>query len=255
MSRAFSHSVLATIFLLALIPVTAEASHIAGIRIMQTGNTGLEINVDVTGFYTTGSTETTMYLGTYYNQVPAINWGDGSTTPRYGYGPSTGIPLVSTSTVVNGIPVRAYRGSFSHTFGSPGTYNITAQTRCCPLTTPTYTLATGTIVTTTVSTTGPFGPTTFTTSFVRNDLNVVALEPAFSKAFAPNPVGIGAPSTLTYTIDNTAGTLDAGDLDFTDNLPAPLEIAAVPNAMNTCTGGTFTTAAGTSVISYTGGAV
>jgi len=84
-----------------LLSFNASASHISGVRITQTGNTGLMINVDVTAFYTTGSTETTANLGTYYNQIPAIDWGDGSTVARYGYGPSTGIPLVATSTVVS----------------------------------------------------------------------------------------------------------------------------------------------------------
>lgn len=158
--------------LLAFAPVNVWASHIAGIRITQTGITGLMVNIDVSAFYTTGSTETTAYLGTYYNQIPAIDWGDGSTVPRYGYGSSTGIPLVATSTVVNGIPVRSYRGSFSHTYGSPGNYTIAANTNCCPLTTPTYTLASGNIVETTVYTVGVFGPTTFTTSFVQNTLGV-----------------------------------------------------------------------------------
>ncbi|MEO1088245.1 MAG: hypothetical protein AAFY88_28780 [Acidobacteriota bacterium] len=120
--------------LLMVLPNSLEASHIAGIRITPTGNTGLEINVDISAFYTTGSTASEAYLGTYYNAVPAILWGDGATTPRYGYGPSTGVPLVSTSTVVNGVPVRSYRGSFSHTYGSPGAYTITANTRCCPKT-------------------------------------------------------------------------------------------------------------------------
>ncbi len=158
--------------LLVVVPVTADASHISGIRITQTAVAGLDVDIDVTAFYTTGSTETTANLGTYYNQVPAVDWGDGSTVPRYGYGSSTGIPLVATSTVVNGIPARAYRGSFSHSYATAGNYTISANTGCCPITTPTYTLVSGTILTTTVTTTGPFGPTTFTTSFVQNTLNV-----------------------------------------------------------------------------------
>ncbi len=235
--------------------VVVQAQQVSGIRITQTGNTGLMVDVDVTAFYTTGATETEAYLGTYYNSIPAINWGDGSTVPRYGYGPSTGIPLVSTSTVVNGIPARAYRGSFSHTYGSSGNYTISANTRCCPIATPTYTLVTGTPVTTTVTTTGVFGPTTFTTSFVQNTLAVGAVEPTFAKAFAPDTVAVGVPSTMTFTIDNTASTLDANALDFTDNLPAGMAVAAAPNVVNTCTGGTVTAVAGTAVVSYTGGLV
>ncbi|MFC3193255.1 hypothetical protein ACFODZ_03260 [Marinicella sediminis] len=244
-----------TLLVAVLVTSTVNASHISGIRITQTGNTGLTINVDMTVFYTTGSTETTANMGTYYNQVPAANWGDGNTLARYGYGPSTGIPLVATSTVVNGIPARAYRGSFSHTYGAPGNYTIEANTSCCPLTTPTYTLVTGSILTTTIATSGPFGPTTFTTSFVQNTLDVNAVAPAFAKAFAPAGVPVNTPSTLTFTIDNTASTLDDNALAFTDNLPAGMEVAGTANVVNTCTGGTVTATPGSSSISYSGGVV
>ncbi len=242
-------------FCTVFLTTVSQASHISGIRITQTGNTGLEINVDITAFYTTGSTESEANLGTYYNQIPAADWGDGSTLERYGNGPSTGIPLVATSTVVNGITARAYRGSFSHTYGSAGNYTIEANTGCCPLTTPTYTLVTGTILTETISTTGPFGPTTFTTSFVQNTLNVNAEAPVFSKGFVPASVAINSPSTLTFTIDNTASTLDDNVLDFTDNLPAGMVVATPANVVNTCGGGTVTATSGDAVISYTGGVV
>ena len=244
------------LIVLLMLASAASASHISGIRITQTGNTGLMINIDVTGFYTTGSTESTMYLGTYYNQVPAVDWGDGSTVPRYGYGPSTGIPLVATSTVVNGIPARAYRGSFSHTYGSAGGYTISANTYCCPLTTPTYTLVSGTILTTSFTTSTPFSTmATITESFIQNTLPVNIAAPGFSKAFASTTVAVGIPNTLTFTIDNTASTLDDNALAFVDNLPASVTVAAVPNVTNTCTGGTLTAAAGSGVISYTGGLV
>lgn len=255
MRYQFPRRILTILAMLAILAPLAASAQISGIRITQTGNTGLMINVDVTAFWTTGTTTTQAYLGTYYNQVPAIDWGDGATTPRYGYGPSTGIPLVATSTVVNGIPARAYRGSFSHTYGSGGNYTMTANTNCCPVTTPTYTLVTGTIQSTTITTTGPFGPTTFTTSFVQNTLAVAANPPGFSKAFAPTDVGPGTPSTLTFTIDNTANTMDPNALDFTDNLPGGLTVAATPNVVNTCTGGTVTAVAGSGTISYTGGSV
>ncbi len=177
MSKSLLKATLLLAVVLVLAPLAAEASHITGIRITPTGVAGLQVNVDVTAFYSTGSTETTAYLGTYYNQVPAIDWGDGNTTPRYGYGSSTGIPLVATSTVVNGIPARAYRGSFMHTYTAPGNYTIAANTACCPLTTPTYTLVSGTILTTTFTTSTPFSTmATVTTSFVQNTLAVAVGE-------------------------------------------------------------------------------
>ena len=81
------------------------------------------------------------------------------------------------------------------------------------------------------------------------------LPPDFSKEFSPSSVAAGAPSTLTFTIDNSANAASATSLDFTDNLPAGLAVAAVPNASTTCTGGTLTAEAATAVVSYTGGTV
>ncbi|MCB1053932.1 MAG: DUF11 domain-containing protein, partial [Acidobacteria bacterium] len=79
--------------------------------------------------------------------------------------------------------------------------------------------------------------------------------PTFAKVFAPDVIGIGVPSTLTFTIDNSASTLAALSLDFTDNLPAGVVVATPANASTTCTGGTLTATAGTGVVSYTGGSV
>lgn len=86
------------------------------------------------------------------------------------------------------------------------------------------------------------------------DLTVVP-PPTFAKAFAPDAVGLGFTSTLTFTVDNTASSLAASALDFTDNLPAGLLVATPPNASTTCTGGTLTAVAGTGVVGYTGGSV
>ncbi|MEM7349853.1 MAG: IPTL-CTERM sorting domain-containing protein [Acidobacteriota bacterium] len=80
-------------------------------------------------------------------------------------------------------------------------------------------------------------------------------QPGFTKSFAPNPTIIGELVALTFTIDNTASTVDATALDFTDNLPAALTVATPSGASTTCTGGTITAVSGTSVISYSGGTV
>lgn len=48
---------------------------------------------------------------------PAIDWGDGSTVPFAGYGPSTGIPVSAYNTTFNGSPAHVYVGAFSHTYG------------------------------------------------------------------------------------------------------------------------------------------
>ena len=77
----------------------------------------------------------------------------------------------------------------------------------------------------------------------------------FSKSFSPNLIDTGEPSSLTFSIDNTSNGATATNLDFTDNLPAGMIVATVPNASQTCIGGTVTAAAGTNVITYTGGGV
>jgi|GEM_PF-1082115 len=89
------------------------------------------------------------------------------------------------------------------------------------------------------------------TDTVTKDTNL----PGFSKAFAPAAILVGDVSTLTFTIDNSARGLSATALDFTDNFPASMEVAATPNASTTCTGGTLTAVAGAGVVSYTGGSV
>lgn len=256
MSRFVASAALITAAIALLQPAQADAQHIAGIRLTQTGNDGLALDFDVTVFYTTGSTETTAHLGTYYNHVPAVDFGDGQTVARYGVGTSTGIPLTNTSAVVNGIPVRAYRGSFSHTYGSVGAYTISANTACCPLTTPTYTLASGNIITTSFTTSTPFSTSaTITTSVVQNTLPVDIQVPLFSKANFPDSIEMGMTSTVTYTIDNSGSTFDANGLSLAETLPAGLEIAATPNAGTTCTGGTLTAVAASSSITYVDGLV
>jgi|GEM_PF-1161248 len=79
--------------------------------------------------------------------------------------------------------------------------------------------------------------------------------PGFSKQFSPDLTFIGAIVTLTFNVDNSASTVDATGLDFVDNFPAGLVVASPSNVANTCTGGTLTAVAGSSVVSYTGGSV
>ena len=76
--------------------------------------------------------------------------------------------------------------------------------------------------------------------------------PAFSKAFSPDTIFVGAVSTLTFTIDNSASVLAATGLAFVDNLPAGMAVATPSNASNAC-GGTLTASDGTGVITLAGG--
>ena len=53
--------------------------------------------------------------------------------------------------------------------------------------------------------------------------------PAFTKSFAPDTIGPGSVSTLSFTVANGAATV-VEDLAFTDNLPAGVTIATPANA-------------------------
>lgn len=62
--------------------------------------------------------------------------------------------------------------------------------------------------------------------------------PTLTKAFSPNPIAVGATSTLTFTLTNE-NNLPLTGVKFTDVLPPGLEVAAAPAAATTC-GGTPT---------------
>ncbi|MCP3958924.1 MAG: DUF11 domain-containing protein, partial [bacterium] len=83
----------------------------------------------------------------------------------------------------------------------------------------------------------------------------VAAPPTFSKAFSVPYIASGGTATLTFTIDSTVNPIALGDLDFTDNLPAGMTVAATPNASTTCTGGAITANPSATSIAYTGGTV
>ena len=87
-----------------------------------------------------------------------------------------------------------------------------------------------------------------------SDSLTVSPPPTFAKAFTPDTIVGGGVSTLTFTIDNTASALAAASLAFTDSFPAGVEVAALPNAANSC-GGAFTAPAAATAVSLSGGSV
>ncbi|NND98774.1 MAG: hypothetical protein HKN47_15750, partial [Pirellulaceae bacterium] len=101
-----------------------------------------------------------------------------------------------------------------------------------------------------------------------NAVAEVPTAPGFDKVFAPNPIVVGGTSTLTFTIDNSANSVAASGLAFTDTLPVgvgdigggvfvpvlEIEIASPSNAATTC-GGTVTAVEGSSDITFSGGTV
>ena len=67
---------------------------------------------------------------------------------------------------------------------------------------------------------------------------VAAAAPAHAasvaKAFNPTTIGSGAPTVLTFTVDNPAGQPARSDIGFTDTLPAGLVVAAPNGVGGTC---------------------
>ena len=67
-------------------------------------------------------------------------------------------------------------------------------------------------------------------------LTVDGARPGFSKSFSPSSIPLGGTSTLTFTIDNSAGGSFA-QVSFNDPLPAGMVIASPSNAASDCTSG------------------
>lgn len=162
---------------------------------------------------------------------------------------ATGLPLndiCGTGSSISGTGLLTFSGGNLAAAGSPGD----ACTFQVPLSVP--------------GMTAPGGYPNITSNLtsaglVTNDPATATLviepPPTFAKVFNPTAIAVNGTSTLTFTINNAASMLAASGLDFTDNLPAGLEVAAMPNASTTCTGGTLSATAGSGTISYTGGEV
>ena len=83
---------------------------------------------------------------------------------------------------------------------------------------------------------------------------VIEPAPLFAKSFAPNSIGLGFSTTLSFTIDNTASVLPVNNIGMIDNLPAGVILATPPMASTTC-GGTLTAVSGAGVVSLANGSV
>ncbi|MEM7351683.1 MAG: hypothetical protein AAF657_12880 [Acidobacteriota bacterium] len=107
---------------------SASAQGLAGIKLTPTNvdTATLDVDVDLTVFYTTGIGFSTAWVGDtsgFGTIANAIEWGDGAVVPPI-Y--PTGLPFSTTSTPTGAPgPVRAYRGAFSHTYPATGIYTAT----------------------------------------------------------------------------------------------------------------------------------
>jgi uncharacterized repeat protein (TIGR01451 family) len=79
-------------------------------------------------------------------------------------------------------------------------------------------------------------------------------QPTIAKSFNPASVQIGERSTLTFTINNPAGSAISA-VAFTDNFPANLFVANPNNLTGSCGSGTITATAGTGSVSLSGGTI
>lgn len=79
------------------------------------------------------------------------------------------------------------------------------------------------------------------------------IQPTIAKAFSPDPIGVNAVSTLTFTLTNTNGTALTGAA-FMDGLPAGVQVAPTPAAVTNC-GGTWTPAALATSLTFSGGTI
>jgi hypothetical protein len=110
-------------------------------------------------------------------------------------------------------------------------------------------------ITATVSYDGSAGDDPDPSDNMGTDTTPIVIPPIFNKAFSPDAIGLNQSSRITFTVDNTAGSLTASNLDFTDNLPAGMIVADPPNGATSCTGGNLTADADTVVVSYSGGMI
>jgi hypothetical protein len=157
-----------------------------------------DVTFDVTEFASSTYPYTTIYLGPFtpfygYVLAPAVDFGDGSTVPPLTY--PNGMPSVGTSTLdtANGGTgvFRVFRGSFSHTYAGPGTYEVRANSACCAAD-PANTVVDGGVLTTIY--TYNFPPYTFTYRFF---YDVAEIE-------------FGGPSVLEIPTMSTVGLMALG---------------------------------------------
>ncbi|MEP7289450.1 MAG: hypothetical protein ABI947_27180, partial [Chloroflexota bacterium] len=85
-------------------------------------------------------------------------------------------------------------------------------------------------------------------------VTAAALPPTITKSFTPSTIPAGTLSTLSFTITNPAGsTVALTGVAVTDGLPAGVVVAAPPNVVGNCNGGTVVATAGSGIVSLSNG--
>ena len=83
-------------------------------------------------------------------------------------------------------------------------------------------------------------------------LQILDVTPQLDKAFSPANLAVGDITKLTFTITNTSDLAAKPGWKFTDNLPAGLIIAPVPNVTTSCAGAAVTATSGAASITVIG---
>lgn len=97
-------------------------------------------------------------------------------------------------------------------------------------------------------------------SNVTNQTLTIVGTPTLEKGFNPTTVGVGQPSTLTFTINNPSNQKQQ-NLSFTDLFPGGLIVATPPNVTSTCGGNVYRTgtttalSGGEAALDFIGGAL
>ncbi len=153
--------------------------------------------------------------------------------------------------------------------GAGGYANITANAGTGLVTVSSATIAPGSNCTIEVDVVAPAALGTYTNLIPANAITTdqgptnsnpataklyVVAQPTLAKAFSPITVSVGAPSTLTVTINNGAGVALTG-VSLADNLPSGVTIAATPAASTTCSNASVTANPGASVLAISGATV
>ncbi|MEM8805085.1 MAG: hypothetical protein AAGF01_03440 [Cyanobacteria bacterium P01_G01_bin.38] len=73
-----------------------------------------------------------------------------------------------------------------------------------------------------------------------------------NKAFSPNSLIVGDPSTLTVTVTNPSAGIPLTELGFTDNMPAEMVVFSLPNVSTTCANGVISASPGDNFYTLSG---
>lgn len=180
---------------------------------------------------------------------PAAN-----TTALAGVSFTDTLPAGIVVTNPNGLTGSCGGGTITATSGS-GTISLTGGTiptsSSCTFSLNVTGATAGQFVNTTSAVTSTNGGTGSTASATLT----IATPPSLMEAFGASSIGLGASTSITFTITNANQGLALTGVAFSDTLPAGLAVSTPTGLAGSCGGATITAAAGSQTISVAGGTV